>query len=237
VLLLSFRSKRQFARRLLTELMAVCGDIPTIELSELVGLNNQTVESNLREGAVVALIAKTLQARQVFEFGTFRGRTSMLLAATSPDVQVVTVDLPPECSSDFVRAQAASSTEITCPNLFDGVRGSLIKGEYASRIKQLQQNSADLDAGPYRGRFDLVYIDGSHSYSAVKSDTKKALAMLAPKGTVVWDDYPRPGVWRYPNELARARPELGLRYLHNWDKVVTVPSNSVLQCGSRPQLD
>ena len=128
----SRRSKRNFARRLLTELMAVCGDIPPIELSELVALNDQTVESNLREGAVVALIAKALQARQIFKFGTFRGRTSMLLASIAPDVQVVTIDLPTECSFDFAQAEAGSSIEITCPNLFDGVRGSLIKGEYAS---------------------------------------------------------------------------------------------------------
>jgi hypothetical protein len=227
-LLLSFRSKRHFARRLLTELMAMCGDIPPIELSELVGMNDQTVDSNLREGAVVALIAKALRARHMFEFGTFRGRTSMLLAAISPDVQVVTIDLPPKCSLDFVQAQIESPTEITCPNLFDGERGSLIKGECASRIKQLRQNSADLDAGPYRGRFDLVYIDGSHSYSAVKWVTEKALTMLAPGGTVLWDDYPCPGVWRCLNEFSRACPELGLRYLHNWDKVLTVRPDSIL---------
>src|ERR1700678_3658170 len=96
LLLLSSRPKRHFARRLLTELTAVCGDIPPIELSELAALNDQTVESNLREGAVVALIAKVMQARQIFEFGTFRGRTSMLLAAIAPDVQVGTIDLPPK---------------------------------------------------------------------------------------------------------------------------------------------
>jgi predicted O-methyltransferase YrrM len=228
LLLFSFRSKRHFARLLLTQLMAACGDIQPIELSELAALNDQTVESNLREGAVVALIAKALGAKQIFEFGTFRGRTSMLLAAISPDVQVVTIDLPPNCSLDFVQAQAGSSIEITCPNLFDGMRGSLIKGEYGSRIKQLRQSSADLDASRYRGQFELIYIDGSHSYSAVKSDTEKALVMLAPRGTIVWDDYPRPGVWRYLNELDRARPELGLRYLHKWDKVVTVRLDSVL---------
>jgi hypothetical protein len=49
----------------------------------------------------------------------------------------------------------------------------------------------------------------------------------------VWDDYPRPGVWRYLNELDRARPELGLRYLHNWDKVVTVRLDSVLLSAAR----
>ena len=55
--------------------------------------------------------------------------------------------------------------------------------------------------------------------------------MPAPSGTVVWYDYARPGVWRYLNELSRARPELGLRYLYNWDKVVTVRPGSLLTMG------
>jgi hypothetical protein len=47
-----------------------------------------------------------------------------------------------------------------------------------------------------------VYIDASHSYSYVKSDTEAALRMLAPGGTIVWDDYTYyPGLYAYLNEL------------------------------------
>jgi Methyltransferase domain len=39
---------------------------------------------------------------------------------------------------------------------------------------------------------DLIYIGASHSYSAVKNDTEKALRMLAPSGVIVWDGYYTP---------------------------------------------
>jgi predicted O-methyltransferase YrrM len=227
--LLSARSKKHFIRRLLTELLAASGEITPIELSELAALNELTVESNLREGALAALVAKAVNAKSIFEFGTFRGKTSMLLAATCAEAEIVTLDLPDDRALDFNQTQVSSRIEITCANLFTEHRGSLIKGELAKRIAQIRQNSADFDPTPYLRRFDFIYIDGSHSYSAAASDTRKALAMLKAGGTIMWDDYPRPGVWRYLNELNRERPELGLCYLHNWDKVVTAPVDSPLR--------
>jgi hypothetical protein len=50
---------------------------------------------------------------------------------------------------------------------------------------------------------DLVYIDASHSYSAVRSDTQAAFSMLSDLGMIVWDDYTYfPGVYAYLNEIA-----------------------------------
>ena len=48
-----------------------------------------------------------------------------------------------------------------------------------------------------------MYVDASHSYSYVKSDTEAALSMLSASGTIVWDDYTHyPGIYAYLNELA-----------------------------------
>jgi hypothetical protein len=49
---------------------------------------------------------------------------------------------------------------------------------------------------------EMVFIDGSHSYSYVKSDTEAAFHMLSASGTILWHDYPGyPGVYAYLNEL------------------------------------
>src|SRR5207249_2287328 len=62
---------------------------------------------------------------------------------------------------------------------------------------------ATFDYTPYAGRMDVVFVDGAHSYNYVVNDTERALEMLAPGGTVAWDDYPAvPGVYRHLNELA-----------------------------------
>ena len=47
--------------------------------------------------------------------------------------------------------------------------------------------------------------------------------MVKDDGLIIWDDYCYPGVWRYLNDLARSRPELRLRYIYDWDKVVLLP--------------
>ena len=64
------------------------------------------------------------------------------------------------------------------------------------------------------GRVDfrgvMRFVDGSHAYSYVVSDSRKALRMCAPGGLILWHDYRGPrrarGVFRGLNELARDLP-------------------------------
>jgi len=49
----------------------------------------------------------------------------------------------------------------------------------------------------------LVYIDASHSYSYVRSDTEAALSMLSHCGTIICDDYTHyAGIYANLNELS-----------------------------------
>jgi Methyltransferase domain len=59
-------------------------------------------------------------------------------------------------------------------------------------VTQIRMDSAKFDPEPCAGIMDLIYIGASHSYSAVKNDTEKALRMLAPSGVIVWDGYYTP---------------------------------------------
>jgi predicted O-methyltransferase YrrM len=210
---------RELAGRAFRELKIAASPILRIHLSDIEGISSVQVESRLEPGAVVALIAKLIGAREVFEFGTYKGATTMLIAQNCPECRIVTIDLPEGTSYETARATAR--VEMTDAYLFDtGARGQFISGEAANRITQIRQDSGAFDEGPYLGRFDLVYVDASHSYSAVKSDTQKALRMLRPGGIIMWDDYDYPGVWQYLNELARERPHFELRYVSDWGKVI-----------------
>ena len=77
-------------------------------------------------------------------------------------------------------------------------------------MEQLFGDSKALDITPWAGKCDLVFVDGSHAYSYVVSDTAKALELVRPGGLVLWHDYlgPRhsPGVYRALNELAATLP-------------------------------
>ena len=74
---------------------------------------------------------------------------------------------------------------------------------------QLYSDSKAFDESPYLGQCDLIFIDGSHTYSYIKSDTAKAMRMIKDNGIIIWHDY-RPGsdpkdVTRYLNELSKGK--------------------------------
>jgi predicted O-methyltransferase YrrM len=201
----------------LTNAVKDIAGLPPISLADLPGEANADVLCHLQDGAPVAMIAKLLDAKNVFEFGTFTGATTALVASQNPQCRVVTLDLP---VVDYSQAVALSALEITDEYLFRGIgRGECIPAGAA--VTQLRMDSAKFDPEPWAGIMDLIYIDASHSYSAVRNDTEKALRMLAPNGVIVWDDYYYAGIWRYLNELDRERPDLKLRRITRWGKAMT----------------
>jgi predicted O-methyltransferase YrrM len=48
---------------------------------------------------------------------------------------------------------------------------------------------------------DMVFIDGAHHYSAVKSDTENALKMVKSDGIIIWHDF---AIYGDYNDVTRA---------------------------------
>src|SRR5204863_237070 len=78
--------------------------------------------------------------------------------------------------------------------------------EVEHKVEQLFGDSKTLDITPWAGTCDLVFVDGSHAYSYVVSDSEKALQLVRPGGLVLWHDYAGPrhsaGVYRGLKALA-----------------------------------
>jgi predicted O-methyltransferase YrrM len=130
------------------------------------------------ERMVMSAIVNALQPRSVFEFGTYTGSTTQLIADACPDQCVVhTLDLP---------AKDLAGTSVA-----DADIGSRFKGrsEYAGRIVQHRSRSLAFDYAPFEGRIDLVYVDGSHKFEDVLHDSRMGARMLSPTGVMIWDDY------------------------------------------------
>ena len=203
------RSKRRFLAPLAYQFKVAARSSRIRSFPDVAGTGDARITTDLGDGAWVVLIAKAIGARRVFEFGTFLGATAMSLAENLPECDIVTLDLP--LGVDFERLRADSPIEIEQGDRHwteNPRRESLICGEPAKRITALHMDSAQLDETHYLGQFDLIYIDGSHTYTGVRSDSEKAFRMLAPGGVIVWDDLEYPGIWRYLNELSAARHDL-----------------------------
>ena len=159
------------------------------------------------EAWILAVLSK--RARLAFEFGTATGKTTYLMARNGPpDGRVVTLTLPPEGVSRYTFESGDDAVATRCALAESAHARFLYTGTCVeSRITQLYGDSKDFDEGPYVGQCDLVFVDGSHAYSYVMSDSRKALRMVAPGGIILWHDYRGPrrcgDVYRALNELSR----------------------------------
>lgn len=162
------------------------------------------------EAWVLAVLAK--RSRSIFEFGTCSGRTTYLMAVNSPcDAEVTTLTLGPDQHGDY-RSEAGDEECAVNAAIAESANSTFVysETEAEAKITQLFVDSKMFDHSPWRGKCDLIFVDGSHAYSYVVSDTKKALEMVAPGGVVIWHDYQGPrrakGVWKALNELAGELP-------------------------------
>lgn len=162
------------------------------------------------EAWVLAALAK--KARLMFEFGTCTGKTAYLWARNSPPgAHVVTITLRPEDRSSY---RGATGDDV------HDTEAALAESEFArfvysgtdveGKVEQLFGDSKTVDVSPWANRCDLVFVDGSHAYSYVLSDSRKAIELARPGGLVLWHDYDgmrhSPGVYRALNEIARDLP-------------------------------
>jgi predicted O-methyltransferase YrrM len=189
--------------------------IPQVTLAEWCDVNNELVitayESvngniSLFELLAIASLVKQYQPKQLFEIGTFDGRTTLnMLLNTDMDAQVYTLDLPVDHISNT--AYALAKHEV----IFADKKESGIRFKHHTRahhITQLYGDSATFDYTPYMGKMDMVFIDGSHAYDYVQSDTVNAFSLLKKEGGIlIWHDL---GVWdgvtQYLNEQYQNNP-------------------------------
>jgi len=150
----------------------------------------------------LCILCRALDARTIFEIGTFHGYSTLHLAMNSaPETRIYTLDLGEEkadVSLDVTDVDQLAIEERNDACCFAGT-------EAEKKITRLFGDSARFDFSPYAGKIDLFFIDGAHSYDYVKSDTLNALHSCHPGSAIAWHDYGRPqfGVTRFLAELAR----------------------------------
>jgi predicted O-methyltransferase YrrM len=178
---------------------SLLGTIPVV-VKEAAGVDGNV---SVTELLVLATLVRRVQAKRIFEIGTFDGRTTLNFAANAPDAEVHTLDLPQD-------QQSALTIKIGDEKYIEKPKsGSRFVGTAeASRIVQHFGDSATFDYTPFVGMMDFVFVDGAHSTEYVQSDTEKALQMLRPGGIIAWHDYGTAQVTEALDEMQRTRPAL-----------------------------
>lgn len=147
--------------------------------------NNDVCDTKLmRHGIDMFLYWKTVEyfkPKKILEIGVFLGQTLGLFAEASEQADIIGIDI-------------------------DISRYSLNELIDTSNIKILEQDSRELDVG--NELFDLVHIDGGHSYELCSNDIKKVMPLLHNKSILILDDTVMSGVDQAVKEL--------LSEYHDW---------------------
>jgi predicted O-methyltransferase YrrM len=171
--------------------------LPSVSLRDIVPdetcfriLEPSGVDGNvtLFELMIIVKLVCSRSPAVIFEIGTFDGRTTLNMAANSPEnTGIFTLDLPAE-GLDTHKLPLADSDRKFVDKKSSG--GMFAGTEFGKRVTQLYGDSATFDFSRFHGAVDFIFIDGAHTYEYVLNDTERALKMLrAGKGIVLWHDY------------------------------------------------
>ena len=151
------------------------------------------------ESALVAALLKITSAENIFEFGTFHGSTTVMLAANSgPRARITSLDLPQQqIAADnpagLNLADADQNDQFL--RLMYRDRGpfcvSQARPELQQKIRLIAADSrafCPVTAG-LAGSQDLVLVDGGHDFETEMNDSLKAFQLAKPDSVIIWHDY------------------------------------------------
>tara|TARA_B100000787_G_scaffold130682_1_gene99595 strand:- start:273 stop:1043 length:771 start_codon:yes stop_codon:yes gene_type:complete len=127
----------------------------------------------------------------IFEFGTCSGKNTMLMALNSKkNSNIVSLTLNQNQSKKLTSDKNDNNTSIRNIVNESNYEKFLFSGkEIEKKIRVIFIDSKKFNTDEYLQKFDLIFIDGGHTYSVVESDSKKAFEMLSSKGVIIWHDY------------------------------------------------
>ena len=144
------------------------------------------------EAIILIKLMRIVDADYVFEFGTFLGLTTRLLLENLPDKKIegeriFTLDLPSIEGIEFQGSDAETAKNAI------GSERKYMKSKKKNLVNQILQDCLTFDEQQYKGKFQLIFIDGNHAISYVRSDTEKSFTMMAKSPScIVWHDYGNP---------------------------------------------
>lgn len=157
--------------------------------------------------------AGTHQGETIVEIGSFRGRSTIVLASAAPaGVQIVAID--PHAGNDR-GPQEIDGFEAAAATDHDVFNANLAAAGVAERVQHIRSFS-DVAHDEVVGELAVLYVDAAHRYAPARSDIREWGRRVAPGGTLlIHDSFSSVGVtlaivrelmfgsrWRY---IGRAR--------------------------------
>lgn len=161
--------------------------MPSSSLSESLALLHG-VKGWLTDGQAAVLHEEATRCNagdRIVEIGSFRGRSTIVLASAAADgVEVVAID--PHAGTDrgpheFEGYEQAASADHVAFN------ENLERAGVRARVRHLRSFSTDV-LGDVDGAVTVLYIDGAHRYGPARSDIRDWGARVDPNGSLLIHD-------------------------------------------------
>jgi hypothetical protein len=147
----------------------------------------------LLETFLLVTSMRLVNAKRIFEFGTFLGSTTFNLALNaSDDAQIITLDLS---AKDLTGGLQQHPSDAPLTLMHFSQQGLEFEGTTVShKVTRLRGDSKAFDFSPWQNSVDMIFIDGGHDYATVKSDTENALTIIRKEtpACIFWHDYGHP---------------------------------------------
>lgn len=150
---------------------------------------------------VLGLCARVVGACNTYEIGTYDGRSTLAIACNiKKPGKVYTLNLPKDYLENNPEKQESADAQLS-KKVLSGYR--FLRQPEKERITQWWGNSLEFSAET-NAPYDLIFIDGGHSYTAVKHDSLEALRLINKEnGVIIWHDATNFGVGRLLPELTK----------------------------------
>jgi predicted O-methyltransferase YrrM len=164
----------------------------------------------------VGQLARTIGANRLCEVGVAYGYHAEHILDNMPEIEYFGIDpylAGYDPSDPFVRDVAklyADDPQLALNRLFSSVNCKLTK--YDGRANLIRKKSVTGAEIMRDGYFDIIYIDGDHTYDAVCEDLKAWYSKVRPGGIICGDDFGWEGVRKAVLEFMGPRNKLVIEY-------------------------
>jgi len=177
-----FDQKPEYGEEYVIKKYGMKSGLPAIDFIELFPNYDEVIKplsflpqgSGLLDYALLKGLAQRFENCRYLEIGTWRGESIANIALVSKEC--ISVSLSDEqmkklgCSEDYIKTSRFFSKNL--PN-----------------IKHIEHDSQTFDFSELE-KFDLIFVDGEHSYKSVKKDTENVFQLLKNDSSIiVWHDY------------------------------------------------